>query len=74
MHAWVPITKKFIGILGNMRDSYGLGAGSSKPAKFQLNEFTPRDKELMLAILHFIRLLMENCTNRKLFDGYEVGG
>lgn len=72
MHAWVPVTKRFIEILTRMRDSYSFGAGSSKPSKLQLNDFTPKDKELIREILRFIRLLMENCTNRKLFDGYEV--
>lgn len=72
MHSWVPITKKFIAILERMRDSYGLGNGSKTSCKIQLNDFTPKDKELITEILRFIRLLMENSTSRKLFDGYDV--
>ncbi|GMK58897.1 hypothetical protein CspeluHIS016_0603390 [Cutaneotrichosporon spelunceum] len=72
MHSWVDITKKFIGILTCLRDAYGLGGGSKTACKIQLNAFTPKDKELILEILRFIRLLMENSTSRKLFDGYDV--
>jgi E3 ubiquitin-protein ligase HUWE1 len=72
MHAWVGVTKQFIRILKGFRDSYGFGAGSSVQFRLQLNPFTPKDKELIIEILRFIRLLMENCTNRKLFEGYEV--
>lgn len=72
MHSWVSITKKFIAILERMRDSYGLGRGSKTSCKIQLNDFTPKDKELIIEVLRFIRLLMENSTSRKLFDGYDV--
>lgn len=72
MHAWVAVTKQFVRILTGFRDSYGFGVGSTKQCKLQLNDFTPKDKELILEILRFIRLLMENCTSRKLFEGYEV--
>jgi hypothetical protein len=73
MHSWVDISKKFIGILTRLRDAYGLGRGAKTACKIQLNDFTPKDKELILEILRFIRLLMENSTSRKLFDGYDVG-
>ncbi|CAK9787037.1 hypothetical protein CC85DRAFT_263373 [Cutaneotrichosporon oleaginosum] len=72
MHSWVDVLKKFIDILTRLRDAYGLGRGAKTACKIQINDFTPKDKELIIEILRFIRLLMENSTSRKLFDGYDV--
>lgn len=72
MHAWVSVTQQLVRILTSMRDRYAFGAGSKTACKLQLGEFTPEDKDLVLESLRFIRLLMENCTNRKLFEGYDV--
>lgn len=38
----------------------------------QASKFTPRTKELILAILRFTRLLLENATNRKLYASFDV--
>lgn len=37
-----------------------------------MNPFTPRTKRTVLAILGFEKLLLENCTNRKMFASYDV--
>ncbi|KAI8457729.1 hypothetical protein BY996DRAFT_8420936, partial [Phakopsora pachyrhizi] len=37
----------------------------------QINEFTPMTKRMTLAIFGFVKLLLENCTNRKLFCSYD---
>ena len=38
----------------------------------QTNEFTPRAKELVLSVLALQKLLSENSTNRKIFNGFDV--
>lgn len=37
-----------------------------------MNPFTPRTKRTVLAVLGFEKLLLENCTNRKMFSSYDV--
>lgn len=38
----------------------------------QMNPFTPRTKRTVVAIFEFEKLLLENCTNRKMFASYDV--
>lgn len=40
--------------------------------KLQVNVFTPVTKKTLCAILRFERLLLENSTNRKMFNSYDV--
>ena len=40
----------------------------------QRRPFQPQTKQLLLAILKFERMLLENTTNRKLFTQYDVCG
>jgi len=65
LHAWVPVLDRFDAILADIISSYDL-------SKVQVNEFTPKTKELVLDILRVQRLLLENCTSRKLFASYDV--
>lgn len=62
---WIPVLDKFDGTLAAIKTSYEL-------SRLQTNDFTPKDKELVLEVLRFQRLLLENCTNRKLFSSYDV--
>lgn len=73
MNSWTSVIKRFNGILERVCTDYGLGERSGSTAKFQQKDFSSSDKQLTLVILRFVRLLMENCTSRKTFDGYEVG-
>ena len=41
-------------------------------AKIQTKEFTPFTKKALGEILRFERLLLENSTNRKMFNSYDV--
>lgn len=63
--AWIPALDRFDDVLANIIKGYDLG----KP---QTNDFTPKTKELLLGILRLTRLLLENCTSRKLYSSYEV--
>lgn len=65
LHAWIPILDRFDAILGETVESYEL-------SKLQANDFTPKTKEILLEILRVQKLLLENCTNRKLFASYDV--
>lgn len=72
MNSFLPVTKKFGQILANVRDKYAFGAAATGDCKLQVAPFSAEDRTLVLEILRFFRLLMENSTNRKQFDGYEV--
>lgn len=65
LHAWIPVLDRFDAILAETTDSYDL-------SRLQTNAFTPKTKELLLEVLRVIKLLLESCTNRKLFASYDV--
>ncbi|OCF61440.1 hypothetical protein L486_01088 [Kwoniella mangroviensis CBS 10435] len=64
LHTWVDVLDRFDSILEEQCKSYEL-------EKLQTNDFTPKTKDLILQILRVQRLLMENCTSRKLFSSYD---
>ncbi len=61
---WTAVLNRFDLILESVCRDYEL-------AKIQVNDFTPLTKRLVLSILRFSRLLIENCTNRKLYNSFE---
>ena len=65
LHGWIPVLDHFDTILEGVVTSYDLD-------KIQINDFTPKTKELLLDILRVHKLLLENCTSRKLFASYDV--
>lgn len=67
LHYWIKPLNRFDSILEEVCKSYNVTADN-----IQVNEFTPRTKELLLAILRFTRLLLENATNRKLYGSFDV--
>ncbi|KAK8853332.1 hypothetical protein IAR55_004036 [Kwoniella newhampshirensis] len=64
LHAWIPVLDRSDSILEDIIKSYDL-------TKLQVNDFTPKTKELLLEVLRVQKLLLENCTNRKLFASYD---
>ncbi|WVQ77455.1 hypothetical protein IAR50_007141 [Cryptococcus sp. DSM 104548] len=64
LHTWVLVLDRFDEILAGVIQNYDL-------TKIQLNDFTPKTKTLLLEVLRVQRLLLENCTNRKLFNSYD---
>lgn len=64
LHFWVPALNRFDTILEETCRDYDL-------SNLQINEFTPLRKRLIISILHFSRLLIENSTSRKLYNSYE---
>jgi E3 ubiquitin-protein ligase HUWE1 len=41
-------------------------------ANLQIKPFSDEDKALLFQILRFERMLLDNSTNRKLFNSYDV--
>ncbi|KAK0555366.1 E3 ubiquitin-protein ligase tom1 [Tilletia horrida] len=64
LHYWIPTLNRFDTILEKIVKDYEI-------KKVQTNEFTPLCKKLLLSTLRFSRLLIENCTNRKLYSSFE---
>ena len=65
LHFWIQVLNRFDSILEETCRDYDLH-------KLQINEFTPVRKRILVALLKFTRLLIENCTSRKLYASYEV--
>jgi len=64
LYSWVAVLNRLDDILARICTETPL-----RP--FQTAPFAPADRALLLAILHFARLLLENCMNRKLYASYE---
>ena len=65
LNAWVKVLNKFDAILEEAIRDYDID-------KMQMNPFTPSTKKLICEVLRFERLLLENSTNRKTFNSYDV--
>ncbi|WAQ88615.1 hypothetical protein PtA15_10A34 [Puccinia triticina] len=84
---WIPVLNRFDGYLEATTKEYDLRGPGSKKEKdsdgkeikendskrigVQANDLAPITKPMTLAISGFIKLLLENCTNRKLFSSYD---
>ncbi|KAA1107112.1 hypothetical protein PGT21_002719 [Puccinia graminis f. sp. tritici] len=84
---WIPVLNRFDAYLEATIKEYELRGPGSKKEKdsdgkeikendsnrigVQLTDFAPITKRMTLAIFGFIKLLLENCTNRKLFSSYD---
>ena len=64
---WIHPLNRFDDILEQVIADYDLATMEHG----QTNTFTPRTKELLLAVLSFEKLLLENSTNRKIFNGFD---
>jgi E3 ubiquitin-protein ligase HUWE1 len=65
LNSWIKVLNKFDDIMDGIIREYNV-------AKLQLKPFTESTKELLSEILRFERLLLENSTNRKTFNSYDV--
>jgi hypothetical protein len=63
LHNWAPVLDRFDSILQQLNDIYTSGP--------QTRSYTPQDKNLILDILMYERLLLENCSSRNLFNAYD---
>lgn len=65
LNAWIKVLNKFDTVLEETIREYDVNG-------LQLKPFTPHTKETLCEILKFERLLLENSTNRKIFNSYDV--
>lgn len=65
LNAWVKVLDKFDAILEDVIREYDVD-------QLQLQEFAPETKKMVSEVLRFERLLLENSTNRKMFNSYDV--
>lgn len=65
LHVWFGVLDRFDEIMESLINEYDA-------ANLQLNPFSEQDKELLYQILRFERMLLDNSTNRKLFNSYDV--
>lgn len=85
LHSWVKVLNKFDDVLKTYIEEYDLDGGSSNSNAatnnttsktsslgLQTNPFTPMTKSVVIEILRFETLLLDNSTNRKLFSSYDV--
>jgi E3 ubiquitin-protein ligase HUWE1 len=66
LNAWIKVLNKFDAVLEEVIRSYEVD-------KLQVEAFAPVTKMTVCEILRFERLLLENSTNRKMFNSYDVG-
>ncbi|KAF8712347.1 hypothetical protein RHS03_01066, partial [Rhizoctonia solani] len=64
LNSWTKVLNRFDAIFNDLIDKYDLN-------KLQLKIFDEADKKLLLELLRFERMLLENSTNRKLFASYD---
>ncbi|KAF9173026.1 hypothetical protein BGX20_004283 [Mortierella sp. AD010] len=62
---WVAVLNRFDDILDTLCKAHDM-------KKAQPKEFSEENRRLILAILGFSRMLLENCTNRNLYASYEL--
>lgn len=65
LNAWIKVLNKFDAVLEDVIRDYDID-------KLQTNVFTPATKKTVCEILRFERLLLENSTNRKTYNSYDV--
>ncbi|KAF9268895.1 hypothetical protein L218DRAFT_977318 [Marasmius fiardii PR-910] len=64
LNAWIKVLNKFDAILEEIIRDYDID-------KLQIREFAPKTKNMLSEILRFERLLLENSTNRKMYNSYD---
>ncbi|KAG7098569.1 hypothetical protein E1B28_000502 [Marasmius oreades] len=64
LNAWIKVLNKFDAILEDIIRDYDID-------RLQIREFTSKTKALLSEILRFERLLLENSTNRKMYNSYD---
>jgi E3 ubiquitin-protein ligase HUWE1 len=69
LHSWIPVLDRFDGILGDLLETYTIDR--SDGTTVQGRRFDEQDKELVLEILRFERILLDNSTSRKIYASYD---
>ncbi|THH06601.1 hypothetical protein EW145_g3974 [Phellinidium pouzarii] len=64
LNAWIKVLDKFDAVLEEVIREYDVDG-------LQVSDFSPGKKEIICEILKFERLLLENSTNRKMYNSYD---
>ncbi|KAJ1862686.1 E3 ubiquitin-protein ligase tom1, partial [Coemansia sp. RSA 486] len=64
MYHWINVLNRFDDIMAEICEKYNL-------VSFQQTDFDSNTQTLLVAMLNFSRLLMENCINRNLYNSVE---
>ncbi|KAJ3821015.1 hypothetical protein F5878DRAFT_550493 [Lentinula raphanica] len=64
LNAWIKVLNKFDAVLEDVIREYEID-------KLQVRDFSQESKKLVAEIIRFERLLLENSTNRKMFNSYD---
>ncbi|KAJ2885749.1 E3 ubiquitin-protein ligase tom1, partial [Coemansia asiatica] len=64
MYHWITVLNRFDDIMADICEKYNLST-------FQQTDFDSNTQRLLVAMLNFSRLLMENCINRNLYNSVE---
>lgn len=67
MFHWVPVLDRFDSILERICNDFHL------QQQVQSREFDSNTKALLLAITSILKVLFEHCTNRNIYNSFEVG-
>lgn len=67
LNAWIKVLNKFDAILEDIIREYEID-------KLQTTQFKPASRKTLIEVLRFERLLLENSTNRKMYNSYDVRG
>jgi len=65
---WIPVLNKFDLVLEKVCADYGLSEAS---CSVQTGELAPDDVAMVTELLRFSRFLLENCTNRNIYNSVE---
>ncbi|GHJ84973.1 hypothetical protein NliqN6_1375 [Naganishia liquefaciens] len=69
LHCWVTVLDRFDGILASLCAAYAIDAPDATVV--QRTPFSADDKRLVLEILRFERILLDNSTSRKIYASYD---
>ncbi|KAJ9092936.1 hypothetical protein QFC21_006648 [Naganishia friedmannii] len=69
LHSWVVVLDRFDAILASLLERYTIDQPDATVV--QREPFTQADKDLVLEILRFERILLDNSTSRKIYGSYD---
>lgn len=69
LHSWIPVLDRLDGILGDLLETYTIDRPDATTV--QGRKFDGQDRELILEILRFERILLDNSTSRKIYASYD---
>ncbi|KAJ9104930.1 hypothetical protein QFC19_003725 [Naganishia cerealis] len=69
LHCWVTVLDRFDSLLASLLETYTIDKPDATAV--QSKRFTKEDKDVILEILRFERILLDNSTSRKIYASYD---